>query len=309
MNAPKDLLASLNKTFSIKNSISFNSGPGDLPQVTVTHKSGGQLKIFLLGAHVASWKPNNSQEVFYMSPNSQFKEGTAIRGGIPLCFPQFSKDGPITQPHGFARTSMWSIKSTLLGPKGELEINFNLSPNSLSQSLWPNNDFEAVLSASLSENLSMKFTVKNLGKSSFSFNNAFHSYFNISSIENVFVKGLQGLRFIDKMKDNQDFREEHEKLSITAATDRVYRNAPDYISIADPGFKREIVLEKSNQADAIVWNPWDDGAKKIADLGESNHKNFICLEAGNATRSNSLITLQPEESFQCMQRISVGPLI
>lgn len=41
-------------------------------------------------------------------PQAVFKPPKAIRGGIPVCFPQFSDFGPLNQ-HGFARNQQWAV--------------------------------------------------------------------------------------------------------------------------------------------------------------------------------------------------------
>ena len=42
-----------------------------------------------------------------LNPQAVFAPPKAIRGGIPICFPQFSDFGPLSQQHGFARNQQW----------------------------------------------------------------------------------------------------------------------------------------------------------------------------------------------------------
>ncbi|KAF3775949.1 putative glucose-6-phosphate 1-epimerase [Nymphaea thermarum] len=48
------------------------------------------------------------REVRGSSAEAIFKPSKPIRGGIPICFPQFSSHGTLEQ-HGFARNRFWSI--------------------------------------------------------------------------------------------------------------------------------------------------------------------------------------------------------
>ena len=70
----------------------------------------------LYGAHVCSWRTlapparaEVSPELLFVSSKAIFGPPKAIRGGIPICFPQFSDMGPLEVAHGFARNSEWIL--------------------------------------------------------------------------------------------------------------------------------------------------------------------------------------------------------
>ena len=68
----------------------------------------------LARAHLFSWQPAHSkQDVLWLSDIEPFKAGTAIRGGIPICYPWFNNAG--TPAHGFARTSLWQLSDYEIG--------------------------------------------------------------------------------------------------------------------------------------------------------------------------------------------------
>ena len=85
-------------------------GRGELPTATLTHPaSGASCEVVLAGAHVTSWKTADGIERLFVSSASGFGAGAAIRGGIPVCWPQFSGRGSLPK-HGFVRTSSeWEI--------------------------------------------------------------------------------------------------------------------------------------------------------------------------------------------------------
>jgi glucose-6-phosphate 1-epimerase len=45
--------------------------------------------------------------------------------------------------------------------------------------------------------------------------------------------------------------------------------------------RRRIRTEKHNSRTTVVWNPWRDGAKALADLGDYEWRGFTCVEASN----------------------------
>ena len=65
----------------------------------------GSLTVSLRGAQVRSYKPVGMAEDLLFEPKTTTLEGTKDdRGGIPVCWPWFGRNGePGTESHGFAR--------------------------------------------------------------------------------------------------------------------------------------------------------------------------------------------------------------
>merc|ERR1711971_257312 len=76
--------------------------------LSIGNEAGSAVaNIHLFGATVISWAVDGEQQLF-VSGQSLFDETKAIRGGIPIVFPQFGP-GPMKQ-HGFARVSRWTVE-------------------------------------------------------------------------------------------------------------------------------------------------------------------------------------------------------
>ena len=118
--------------------VHIGKGRGELPVATLTHPSGATAEVYLHGAHVTSWIPADGVERLFVSSASLYAAGKAIRGGIPVCFPQFSGRGPLPN-HGFARTSSgWQVESTSSdGPGGEVCLVLSLIDSDATRAVWP----------------------------------------------------------------------------------------------------------------------------------------------------------------------------
>ncbi len=55
---------------------------------------GAQAIVLLHGAQLVSWIPAGGKEQLYLSPQALYEAGKAVRGGVPVVFPQFEKRGP-----------------------------------------------------------------------------------------------------------------------------------------------------------------------------------------------------------------------
>ncbi|CAD7957307.1 unnamed protein product [Amoebophrya sp. A120] len=85
--------------------------PVDEGQIITLSCEGATCKIAVHGAHVLSWKSASGRELLYMSELATFAEGkTALRGGIPICWPAFAGKNPKIGKHGFVRTATdWEV--------------------------------------------------------------------------------------------------------------------------------------------------------------------------------------------------------
>ncbi|XP_064953913.1 putative glucose-6-phosphate 1-epimerase isoform X2 [Musa acuminata AAA Group] len=91
-----------------KPSVELCKGINGLDKVVLREARGSSAEVYLFGGHVTSWKNEHGEELLFVSSKAIFKPPKAIRGGIPICFPQFSSHGNLEQ-HGFARNKFWSI--------------------------------------------------------------------------------------------------------------------------------------------------------------------------------------------------------
>lgn len=294
------MLSELNRDFGIKDRIEFTSGNGGLTQATLRDPLGNMVKLFLYGAHIASWVNRSFGEIFFMSPRSDFLIGKAIRGGIPLVFPQFGT-GRLPS-HGFARTSEWRVRSTNVSDSGAVSISMSLTDSPETRDIWPHR-FTANIVVSLEDSLKTEFSVINSGETPFEFSNAFHTYFAVSSIDAVTVRGLQGTTYLDSLRNREAAIENRELITFSSQIDRIYQNAPDHLYIHDRPRKLQIEIIKQGLRDAVVWNPHAERCLQIPDLSPDGYRGFVCVEAGNVLPATPL---PPGAAIQSAQLVNLS---
>jgi glucose-6-phosphate 1-epimerase len=75
--------------------------------IELASADGARVRVLPYGAQVVSWRPapgapGGAGERLYLSARSGYRVGAAVRGGVPVIFPQFADSGPFGR-HGFAR--------------------------------------------------------------------------------------------------------------------------------------------------------------------------------------------------------------
>lgn len=277
-------------------------GPNDMPKLTMRHAPSAQVtEVFLYGAAVTSWTTRGENH-FWMSDTNKWQPGgKAIRGGIPICFPQFGPYGDMIQ-HGFARISNWKIRDSNVNDDGSVSAIFGLSSDSDQEAVreWPYKfDLEYTVTLSFA-GLETKLAVTNKDDKQFSFTAAFHNYFKTTNIDDARIFGYEGLKFLNRLDGDKEMPAEEDTGAgkfLTEETDRVYLDAPEELAMFDFASLKVLKIKKTpTLGDATLWNPFG------AEGADPGWKNFVCIEP--ACISNPA-TVQPGETWVGAQLLGV----
>jgi glucose-6-phosphate 1-epimerase len=290
---PSTTVDELNQRFAIAGVAQITAGNGGLPRVCVSTPAA-TAEIYLHGAHLTSWRPKGADEVIFLSQNSTWKDGHAIRGGIPICFPWFrdlpraKSDNPKAPAHGFLRTKAWQLES-ISQQTGEVVVTLTTESNDATRAWWPH-DFHAALRITIGAALKLELTVANSSESTFQFEVALHTYNRVADATNLTIHGLDQTAYLDN-RDNNASKRQSGDFHFTRDTDNAYLNTQSPVEILDPILRRRIRLEKQGSLTTVVWNPWQQDAAKLADLGDTEWTQFACVEAANIL--SNAVTLHP----------------
>lgn len=253
------------------------SAHADAPFLDLRSGDGARARIHLDGAQVASWIPaGNADDRLFVSARALYGAGKSIRGGIPICFPQFGPFGALPQ-HGFARTSRWTLQHEQQSDDSA-RATLQLRDTEQTRAVWPH-AFLAELHVHLQgARLAVTLDVSNTGATAFSFTAALHPYFRVRDAFATCVRGLGGTRFRDALFDGALFDETNEPLPITGPLDRVYVDAPNVLEIVEAD--RTLRIEKLGFPDAVVWNPGPAGTASRVDFAPGEEQHMLCVEAG-----------------------------
>ncbi|ROH93346.1 D-hexose-6-phosphate mutarotase [Stagnimonas aquatica] len=233
---------------------------------------GAQARLHRHGGHLLSWIPaGESEDRLYLSPLSQAAPGVAIRGGVPVIFPQFAGEGPLPK-HGFARSARWSVQSA--APASATLV---LEDNAETRARWPQ-AFSLQLQVLIGgDTLEIRFSVRNTGTQAFRFTAALHTYLRVNEIAEVALRGLQGLRYRDSAGGGIERQEQSSAVRFDGEVDRIYFDAPSQLRLRDG--RQALEVRQSGFTDTVVWNPGATKAAALADLPAGDDRRFVCVEA------------------------------
>jgi glucose-6-phosphate 1-epimerase len=244
------------------------------PAVELHSPDGARAVVLLQGAHVVSWQPAGGVEQLYLSERAVYAPGQAVRGGVPVIFPQFERRGPLPR-HGFARTSAWSVAEAVTGKEDALGV-FQLSDSEPTRAIWPQ-AFGAELTVRVGgQRLDIELAVQNMGTDEMAFTAALHTYLRVSDVSGIRLGGLYRLRYEDSVRRTEQVDMEPQ-LQIGGETDRIYFDVARPLRLEDAG--RRLDLSAEGFADTVVWNPGPEKCGALADMPAQGYRHMLCVEA------------------------------
>lgn len=274
-----------------------------LPGIRVETPAATGL-IYFNGAHVAEWTPAGERPVLWLSQSSNYEAGKAIRGGVPLIFPWFGAgaDGNQTPAHGFARLAQWSLMRAKVSDTGIATIQLTLSGAEIDPELSGNmpSDYQLEMHITMGRTLILQLVVT-AGDTPLRFEEGLHTYFAVGDIKQVSIDGVDGAAFSDRVTGQTGTQEG--PVTFEGETDRVYESRQYLARINDPAWERTLQVEKVGSSQTVIWNPWIDKSKAMADFGDDEWTDMVCVEAVN-TREQAVV-LNARQRHLMSQTISI----
>ena len=260
----------------------------------ISSADGATAEVHWNGAHVTSWRPApGNRDRLFLSRRTGSGDGVAIRGGIPVIFPQFAAEGPLPR-HGFARTTRWELKEQT----EEGVVAFELRDTDATRAIWPAS-FLATLTVRIGgRRLETTLTVQNTGQETFQFTAALHTYLRVDDIAKSEIVGLHGGQYRVSSAPDECVNDDQDVLRIHGEVDRVYLHAPPRLTLREPG--RELHVESTNFPDAVIWNPGAEKAAALKDMEVHGERHMVCIEAGAI---QSPVILEPGRTWSATQAL------
>jgi glucose-6-phosphate 1-epimerase len=222
----------------------------------------------------------------------------AIRGGVPVCFPQFNQRGPLADrlpKHGFARNVAWQADAPELDPE-QARLTLRLSDNAQTRAWWPQ-AFDLALHIDLSPGaLQLTLDVHNTDDQPLAFSGALHTYLAVPDVTLATLHGLGGQSEWDSLTHTP--AQAADTIRFVAEFDRVYEAAPEPLTL------NQIlhISQSPSWAHTVVWNPAQDLCKRLTDMPDEGWRHMLCVEAAQVFTP---ITLPAGGRWTGWQRLQV----
>lgn len=285
---------------SLPPGLTLEAGP--LPMIRVSTPAV-EAAVTLQGAQLVGWQPAGAEPVLYLSRQSRWQSGAAIRGGIPVCFPWFGggrdhlataaghAEAGLEPAHGWARVSDWQLFETSVAADGTASLTFELWGADLVDKPHSEHfpaDARVRYTMHIGAELLQEFEVIS-GFSLLDVETLLHTYLAVDDITQVTITGLDGAPYWDKVTGRA--ARQVGDLVIDGEVDRVHDSSAP-ARVVGPG--RTIEITTTGAGSTVVWNPGAENARGMADFGDQDFRRMVCVESGNV--STAAITVGPGES-------------
>ena len=239
----------------------------------------------------------NGVERLWMSPLSGPDAPDAIRGGVPVLFPQFGTFGPLGK-HGFARTAQWrALASPADGQRAALA--FELEDTEQTRAVWPHAFHARVdISASASD-LEQVLTVTNRGSENALFTGGLHTYFAVGDPD-AWIEGAEGCHAWDGVSTEHPVFNHRlgRQLRALDEQDLIISGVVAPLTLHD-GRLGDLTVSAEGFGHRVVWNPGPHHT--LPDVERGGEANFVCIE----TTAVTPIHLAGESTWSGRQHLTV----
>ncbi len=268
-----------------------------LPAVELALPQGDTLRVMRHGAQVLSWV-SGGQERLYLSPKSTMDGQAAMRGGVPVCFPQFNQRGPMAErlpKHGFARNLPWQADAPVLSADSA-QLCLHLQDNARTRVWWPQ-AFALQLHITLRPGaLRISLKVHNTDVHPLVFSGALHTYLAVPDVTRAELRGLGGQAEWDAVANTH--ASAADTLQFAAEFDRVYAASTQALRLND----QLDIQQSASWANTVVWNPAQALCQSLADMPEDGWRHMLCVEAAQVYEP---ITLPAGGRWEGWQQLTV----
>jgi glucose-6-phosphate 1-epimerase len=271
--------------------------------IVLENAAGDTATISLFGAQVLSWHSARRGEQLYCSTLATTDQGQAIRGGIPVCFPQFSGFGDLPK-HGIVRTEIWEIAQAPISGKTvtQASVRLKLRDNVRTRAHW-HYRFDVQLDVQLAQDqLTVQLHVENTGTEAFAFSAALHTYLAQADVRNARVTHLAGQSYVDTTTTPHTAKvQKNEALTVPDEVDYIYYAAPKQLTLHDQ-HAAQLQLTMTGFNDTVIWNPGPQKCRALSDMPDDDWLKMLCIEA---VQFEVPVTLAPGSIWQGAQQLQI----
>jgi glucose-6-phosphate 1-epimerase len=283
------------------------SAPDPCAPQTLTAADGAELTACAHGGHVLGWTPAGGRPRLWLSPTAECGPGLAIRGGVPVIFPQFSGRGPLPK-HGLARDRGWLVEDEPQRelperelpqrelpegelPEGAVEWRATLTDDAATRAIWPHR-FRLTLGARAGgDRLEITLGVRNDDDVEWSFAAALHAYLRLGDPGSL-IRGLGGRTAENNAAPGQltTLGTTRTALPATEPRDLAVPDVDEPLLLDDPVLG-PLLISAEGFPDRVVWNPGP--RHSLGDVPAGAEREFVCIEPA----ALKPITIRPGASW------------
>ena len=274
-------------------------GTDPCTRIARTATDGASLVACAHGGQVLGWTPaGGGPDRLWTSPLARCGPGEAIRGGVPVVFPQFAGRGPLPK-HGVVRDRAWRADAGM-ARTAAARFAAEVGDDADTRQVWPHGFRVTLVATALGPALDVVLEVANTGDDAWSFTAALHAYLAVGDAGRTTVSGLGGFPAEDNAAGGAAVTLPDGPLAVAGPRDVAVRGARGPVVLDDPDLGR-LTVAAEGFGDRVLWNPGPGHG--LGDVPPGGENGFVCVEPA----ALAPVTLAPGERWRGVLRLVESP--